>query len=94
MADRQVSLKTQRFQKPFGDTFLRAEVDFHLTTSAFGGCPRAEAAIAVVKALWPTAQNVELTATPHPEATERGFNMAGEESADKWLIRGTVTYRG
>jgi hypothetical protein len=89
---RTVSIKTQQFQRPYGDTYLRAEVDFHLRESEFGGAPAAEAAIQVVKALWPTAQNVELTAEPMPDAriTDAGAAL----QADRWIVRGTVTYRG
>jgi hypothetical protein len=92
MSERIVSIKTSRMQRQYGDTYLRAEVDFHLRESQFGGAPAEQVAIDTVQLLWPTAQNVELSARPAPDARTR--EVYGKVQADRWIVRGRVDYRG
>ena len=92
MSERVVSIKTYWSQRPYGDSFYRAEVDFHMTASGFGGCPPEEAAIRVVKALWPSAERVDFECEPFGEHTHYGSD--GRPRSDQWCLRGRIDYAG
>ncbi len=92
MSERIASIKTYKSQRAYGDSFYRAEVDFHMDESDFGGCPPEEAAIRLVKALWPSAFNVDFECEPFGKHTHDGSD--GRPRSDQWCLRGRVEYRG
>lgn len=92
MSERTVSIRTRRTQRAYGDTQYVAEVDFHLGSSQFGGQPPERTAIEVVRALWPSATNVDFHARPAPDATVREDHWG--TYADRWIVSGKVTYTG
>lgn len=92
MSERHVTLTTRVVQRPFGDTLYEAIIDFEYLRSDFGGAPPERAAIEVVKALWPSVRNCELTARPATTATMSGWGASGEATADRWRVSGKVRY--
>lgn len=93
VSERHASIKTYRSQRPYGDTYYRAEVDFEYDASDFGGSPSAEDAIKLIEALWPTARRVDFEMSVHPNA-EHVHIHAGVEYADKWIGRGKAGFNG